>query len=249
MGLLRKSVPECLVYGKVRRGTKAAVTACILPHKHQPERPRTALDGLLVCGGCYGRVEQVIAEAPARYDELARHLTPKATPGEIVTGTKSRPLPIDVEVADHRADMLAKLRSWAGCLADVREVSPPRDQSVRGVAGFLLVHLRWAMASDETLVKDMCKELHALSGKSWSLLQPSGRRRVEVGACIEDGCDGVLTATIAPTDDLLPSAITCSHNGDHQWEAHRWVSLGRRIHGAASVDPGQAVVMSRRLVG
>jgi hypothetical protein len=221
--------------------------ACVLKHKHQPERLRRVLDGLLVCGGCLGRIEQVIAEAPARYDELAKHLTPKATPGEIVTGTKSRPLPIDVEVADHRADMLSILRTQAGAIADMREVAPPKDQSVRGVAGFLLVHLRWAAARD--VIESLSTDMAHIEGKTWALLQPSGRRRVEVGACIEDGCDGILTATIAPTDDLLPSAITCSHNGEHEWEAHRWVALGRRIHGAASVDPVQAVVMSRRIAG
>ena len=112
------------------------------------------------------------------------------------------------------------------------------------MATFLLVHLRWACAqpwideyAGELIGRFIVQEGHekwqpGLRPRSLSLLYPTGRRRVEVGPCVEEGCDGVLTATIAPVDDMLPSAIGCSHDGDHAWEAPEWHLLGRKLHGA-----------------
>ncbi len=209
-------------------------SVCVLPHRHDPQRQRSSLDGLLVCAGCFAGLEQAVAEMPAHFDALARALAPRAGTGPQVTGTRERALPIDPTVADHRTDLAAKLVSWALLVSEEREIGAPRSSEVSVVAPWLLVHLRWASA--QPWIDDYATELRSIRSRSLSLLYPSGRRRVEVGACIEDGCDGVLTATIAPADDLLPSEITCSHDAEHAWEASRWVALGRRIFGAASVN-------------
>jgi hypothetical protein len=58
---------------------------CVLPHTVEPERPRRARDGGLVCAGDYARLERAIVELPAAYDGLLR-----VHPGYAVVGARSR---------------------------------------------------------------------------------------------------------------------------------------------------------------
>jgi len=166
----------------------------------------------------------------ADYAALAARLAPAGRRGPNVTGTKERALPIDPTVADHRSDIRGKLASWSALVAEEREIHPP-EATVERMSGWLLVHLRWSCA--QPWVDEYAAELTAIRSRTMSLIQPSGRRRVEVGDCVEDGCDGVLTATIAPVDDLeFPSSIDCSHDWAHKWASSDWVKLGRKIHSA-----------------
>lgn len=219
--------------------------ACVLSHRHEPERLRGAVDGLYVCHGCLANLEQALAEMSAHFDALARALAPRSGHGPQVTGTRERALPIDPTVADHRSDLRGKLASWATMIAEERDIGGPGSYEVPLVSMWLLVHLRWACA--QPWVDEYAGEVRSLRSRSLSLLYPSGRRRVEVGACIEVGCDGVLTATIAPIDDLLPSEITCSHNAEHAYPASQWVTLGRRIFGAEAVNKDGAASLVKAL--
>ena len=47
---------------------------CVLPHRHDPDRARPALDGLYVCAGCHAQLEQALAELPAQHRALAARL-------------------------------------------------------------------------------------------------------------------------------------------------------------------------------
>jgi hypothetical protein len=163
-----------------------------------------------------------------------------------VTGTRERALPIDPPVAEHRSDLRGKLASWSVMIAEEREISPPASGDPSRTATWLLVHLRWACA--QPWVDEFAAELRAVRGRSLALLYPTGRRRVEVGVCVEPDCGGLLTATIAPVDDLLPSEITCSADPAHSWEASRWVALGRRIFGAAGVNDAGATRLAGAVV-
>ncbi len=219
---------------------------CVLPHHHNPDRPRSALDGLLICIGCLSHLEQAVAEMPAHYDQLARRLAPGKGHGPHVSGSRERALPIDPTVADHRTDMQAKLTSWAVMVAEERGIGTPRSSAVTVVAPWLLVHLRWCCA--QPWVDEYAAELRSLRSRSFSLLYPSGRRRVEVGLCIEEGCEGGLSATVTRADDLLPSAITCSARPEeHFWPAADWHTLGRRLHGAAGYDTRAALAFTSML--
>jgi len=217
---------------------------CVLPHRHEPDRPRRSTDGLHVCQGCLGRLEQTLAEMSADYTALAVRLTPVGSRGPNVTGTRERALPIDPMVADHRSDIAGKLSSWSALISEEREIHPP-TATVERMSGWLLVHLRWSCA--QPWIDEYAAELTAIRSRTMSLIQPSGRRRVDVGDCVEEGCDGVLTATIAPLGDLLPSEITCSHSAEHFWPTARWDALGRKIHGAAMFDERTTAAFLRML--
>lgn len=208
---------------------------CVLSHRSEPERLRRAADGLHVCLGCLDRLERALAELPANYADLARRLAPSGGKGgPQVTGTRERALPIDPTVADHREHIARTLVSWALMVAEERGIHPPTHNDPDVTAPWLLVHLRWACA--QPWIDDYAAELAALRGRAMALLYPNGRRRVAVGLCIEEGCEGALVATVAPTDDLLPSEIACTMEESHVWTPGRWPELGRRLHGAAGFD-------------
>lgn len=145
-----------------------------------------------------------------------------------MTGSPERRLPINPTVADHREHIARTLVSWAMLISEERVMSTPTGNAPDETAPWLLVHLRWASA--QLWIDDFALELAQLRGQALSLLFPSGRRRIEVGPCVEAGCPGVLTATVARTDDVLPSIVECDVEVSHCWEPHQWLALGRKVH-------------------
>lgn len=214
------------------------MSTCVLTHRHRADpcdcgsddracaTPRRALDGLYVCGGCFDRLEQTLAELPARYDDLAERLASGGGAGPKVTGSPERALPIVPAVADHREQIARVLASWASLVAEERGLRGPASPTPHTLAAWLGEHLTWCCA--QPWIDDFTGEVRDLSGRAYALLYPSGRRRVKVGPCVE--CSGTLTATIAPVDDLLPSSIDCDADEAHSWSADRWLALGRRLH-------------------
>jgi hypothetical protein len=207
---------------------------CVLPHHFEPDRQRRAIDGLYVCAGCLGKLEQSLAELPAQYDALAVALAPRNGRTEQVTGTPERALPIDPAVADHREHIGRVLVSWSMLVAEERGINPPGGNAPSMTAPWLLVHLRWACA--QPWIDDYADELTGLRRRAHSLLYPTGRRRVDIGDCVEPDCGGTLTATITRQDDLLPSSVDCDVNPEHSWSPSDWHALGRRLHGAAGFE-------------
>lgn len=207
---------------------------CVLPHRHEAERPRRAVDGLYTCSGCLYGLTEALECLPRQWDTLGRSLAPQSRTGPQVTGTRERALPINVAVADQREDIRGKLASWSVMIAEERGITPPGAGTPHVTAPWLLVHLRWACA--QPWLDEYAAEIRQLRSRANALLYPTGRRRVEVGPCVEHGCDGTLTATIAPLDDLLPSSVTCDVDLAHTWSASEWHTLGRRLHGAAGYD-------------
>lgn len=218
---------------------------CVLPHRHDPDRPRPTEDGLMVCRGCLANLEQVLAELPAQYRGLSV-VASGGLAGAKVSGSPEARLPINPAAAEARRDILWKLVSWLRLIAEERGISEPTSNDIGVVTCWLLVHLRWACA--QPWVDEYALELRGMRGRALSLLFPSGRRRIVVGACIERAegpvtpaglvpmCPGMLTATVARTDDILPSSVDCDVFPDHTWEANRWPALGVRLHGALDYD-------------
>lgn len=207
---------------------------CVLPHRHEPDRPRRALDGLYVCAGCRGRMEQTLAELPAQHSALAARLAASLSNGmgEKVGGSRERPLPISTTVADHREHIARTTASWAALTAEERGIAYPLHPDPSTVCTWLLRHLEWACA--QPWIDDYAAELAGLRGRALAILYPTGRRRVDIAPCPEasaeaGACPGTLVATVAPVDDLLPGSIVCSADPDHAWAPGEWHRLGRLL--------------------
>jgi hypothetical protein len=209
---------------------------CVLVHRTEPERPRAATDGYL----CRGHSSQLydaltsLATYPIDADIAAYDETVSAGMGAPTTGTKTRPLPINEQRVDHAIHARKMLASWTQMVAEERGVAVPDVPDLRVTTGFLRRHHLWIV--EREWVNEYADEVLELNRRAWSLLNPSGVRRIEIGPCREvfdDGpCAGVLSALVRKSDDLLPSSIQCS-GCSVEITADRWLTYGKAMREAA----------------
>lgn len=207
--------------------------------------PREARFGL-VCGSCYRRLEQDIAEMPALMDDLTLALRRPGTQGQRVSGTGEEPTFINGKVVTARAQLLAVCQSWSRVVSEDRGLTLPAE-TPEAVAAFLVRHLDWIV--EQSWVDEMAREVDRAFGRGRSLAFPSGARRITLKdpkgkavQCVErfpvcdvitrkasDGarCDGCLQATVWPGDELVKGEITCSECGAVT-PSSRWYGLGER---------------------
>lgn len=224
--------------------TELRTDICIARHRLDPDRHRRAIDGLYLCHGCRDRLEQLVAEMPARYDELGRALTGGGGGGgQRVSGSSSEPAPINLGVTEHRQHIEGVLASWARLVAEERGIAPPAGPQVVRTAPWLTVHIDWCAGN--RWVDEMLTELRACTGRARAMLDPA--RRLPTGercrVTDEDGeqCDG--TITMRQSHDEVWKAV-CSHCGPQMPGAYmadsvdgRWVTIERveayvlRVHG------------------
>jgi hypothetical protein len=220
---------------------------CVLEHKTDPDRPRRAWTGYLCRGHSEGlwRVLSELADFAGQADQASYDETVSIGTGQPTTGTKEQPLPIadqsnpkggeDKSRIGHTIKIRGVLASWCILVAEERGVAVPTSPEPRITSGFLRLHLDWACG--QTWIDEMAAEVFDLGQRAFSLLNPSGVRRIAVGPCrelveAEDGklsvCGGQITALVRKSDDLLPSSIRCNACGV-EVTADRWLTYGRQI--------------------
>lgn len=117
---------------------------------------------------------------------------------------------------------------------------------------FLRQHHDWSVRQDWAPI--YAEELRDLDEAAWSVLHPTGSRRIICGPCVEviegERCEGTIIATVRDQADLLPSELWCDICGQSV-PADKWLTYGRRVHGDG-VDrllaPGYAKLI-RRIAG
>lgn len=216
---------------------------CVLEHRRDPERPRRALDGLWVCGGHRKGLAFDLLDLPGMHEGLAeRHSARGGSHSEVRTRGHAG-LSLSDPVSRLRGDIYTGLAGWARVIHEERGFALPADD-VPAIAGFLLGRrasmLDWCCA--QPWVDEFADNLDTLHREAFALLHPRGRRRFEVGDCIEvtwcdvasrveRRCPGRMLATLTDQDDQLPSVLWCSDCG-LEITADRWITYGRRVHKA-----------------
>jgi hypothetical protein len=131
-------------------------------------------------------------------------------------------------VLAHKSEPDRPRRAWTGYLC--------RGHS-EGLWRVLSELADFAGQADEASYDEMAGEVFELGQRAFSLLNPSGVRRIDVGPCRElvegeDGkltvCGGQITALVRKSDDLLPSSIRCNACGV-EVTADRWLTYGRAL--------------------
>jgi hypothetical protein len=185
---------------------------CVLPHRTDPDRPRTAMDGLLVCRGCQSKLLRQLRQL----GPLDRTLAARAAlAAGGATGSRSAEtrLPMDDEAATARLKIRAFLGNWMRLVAEERGFTPPdlsaaarttvarHEMTLKGLrlrAGALSTvdHLAaWLERSHDWLcahpaVDEYADELAELHGEAFRRCYPGTRRRFEVCDCpFEIGSD------------------------------------------------------------
>jgi len=218
---------------------------------------RRALPGLRLCGSCRDRLERQLGQLPQLYAQLGHNLGSTGQAGQRVSGTSSRPLPINPAVADHRDQMAHDLVSWCVYVADERGLTLPMDHLTdrRGrlraassppeiTAPWLARHVEW-IAADLAAAEECPPSIRHLWGRARALLDPN--RKLATGERCrqvdeeEQRCAGVIAFVQKPDETWEARCPLCGPQEAapylHDGVAGRWVTADRvkayalRMHG------------------
>jgi hypothetical protein len=108
---------------------------------------------------CYARLARNLAGALDAWrwlgDNMARAL--RNDGGDIITGSRTPPLPLSVACHDQREAISGMLASWARMVAEDRELTGPDNSTPPVTAAWLAPHLPWC--AEQAWVDDMLAEL------------------------------------------------------------------------------------------
>jgi hypothetical protein len=217
------------------------MTTCTVEHYRDPDRPRRTFDGYTICGGCAKGLERDLHALPRLYEDLA-HLHGARRHGQSskVSGTSAPRLPIDVVVADVRADMRGTVIDWCVFAAqEARAVSAAGAQrwlslDVGHGAGWLNFHRDFCSRQDWS--PELVTAIRQARSRAVRLLNPRQRQQFAIpgadGQCVRDPdgtpCPGRLWVTI-PTQEEESSLIECD-TCYYEYPPMSWLRLGKQVH-------------------
>jgi hypothetical protein len=203
---------------------------CQATHRHDPDRPRHAADGLNLCPGCRTALARHVRDLPELHaDVLAQLPTGGTATGPAVSGSRTPPLPYNTRAGDWLGQCRHDLLWITSLVAAERGIGgPPPNPGAQ--CAWLERHLDWLAAHpDAGPFKDVFAEL---VGRAYSVIDPARLPLVLPVRCIEvvdeQPCGGVLRATVRRDDDPTPSIIWCD-SCDLELDTTQWHRYGRRL--------------------
>lgn len=201
---------------------------CQATHRHEPDRPRHAADGLNLCPGCRAALARHVRDLPELHaDVLAQLPTGGTSTGPAVSGSRTPPLPYNTRAGDWLGQARHDLRWITSLVSAERGISgPPPNPGAQCV--WLERHLDWLAAhGDAGPFKDTFAEF---VGRAYSIIDPA-RLPLVLGPCIEtiDGepCGGTVKVTVRRDGDPTPSEMYCD-TCDLSLDTTQWHRYGRR---------------------
>jgi hypothetical protein len=166
---------------------------------------------------------------PELYRDCERVLGGAAAKGlrERTSGGPLPGMPFNPAAAETRAAILGVLGSWSGLVAQQRGLVPP-ERSVGPLTVFLLRHADWL--AGHPAVAEATREVDRLVGRARRVAHPEQVRRIALGACVEPGCDGRLSAVVRSGGaSAAHPTVQCDAQPRHNWAGHQWTHLRRRM--------------------
>lgn len=178
---------------------------CLLDHYNDPDRPRRASNGWL-CAGHYSRLEQMIAELPALYDELGLMLTSSEKPnnegGKAKHSQVQGGVSLNEKIVEERQTV--QLECWRmahevrdGCGTDL-----PTIDTINAICAWLLQSVAWYSEQNDADVTYRILERMTRSAKA--LANPSHRQKIDLTKQTGRTC-----ATITTCDVMGIQGIPC----------------------------------------
>ena len=122
---------------------------CVILHRKDPDKPRPAAAGTLLCRGHLSGLERKLAEVTAVYDWLGACMVRDGSGSSDapVTGSREAPTPMRISLHDLRADISAKLSSWTHLVTEERRMrGPDHFDDPHAASGWLLSQVVWISA-------------------------------------------------------------------------------------------------------
>lgn len=205
---------------------------CVQPH----DTDRQALPSLRLCRPCHDRLRRDLADLGRLYVELERVLPAGSTPqyGQRVSGSSSRPLPVNPAVADLRDQIRHDLAWWVRYVAERRGITALPDDRIDDIAAWLGRHVDW-IAAHETAAAQCPPVIRELTGRARNLLDPN--RRLPTGErcrMVTDSgkrCTGTITMVQKPGEIWTAHCSECGPQEAAPYlrdkVAGRWVTRER----------------------
>lgn len=233
----------------VRRGD----AACVIGHRTDPDRPRRAHVGY-ACAGHRAKIEQMIAELPALYDDLGIALTSSERHGgHDGKNTRSATTGININerVLEARQEVHNELVRMVRDVEEARGITGPQQWALVGpppghegpanreqlaadtvpaMTMWLLRQLDWLCEQPD--VDETHDNLFRLTADCRWLAAPSYRPRLEIGPCGKDDCPGTLWMTGETDEARTMSCDYCARTVEPRY----WRRERRRIDGV-DVNP------------
>lgn len=202
---------------------EAAICCC-----DDTNSPRRAAAGLRVCTSCRNRFTTSLQAMPSLYRACEQALTSSAPTQEKVSGRRPYGINLNAATVDARQLVRKLLVSWCDLVVSERACAWP-VRTVPATARFLYRHADWLCA--HPAAGDAVSELAELTAAARRAAFPSWTRKLRVGPCVHNGCDGSLIAFVRSDEQLLPSEVCCDVDTGHAWPAHLWRELDREVSG------------------
>lgn len=198
--------------------------------------PGPAAGGHRLCTVCHQRLRIGVRLLPDLYRDCERVLGGSAAKGlrERTSGGPLPGMPFNPAAAETRAAILGVLGSWSGLVAGERGLTPP-ERSAGALSGFLLRHTDWLAA--HPAAAEATREVDRLVRRAHRVAHPDQVRRITLGACVEPGCEGRLSATVRAGAPAAHPTVQCDAQPRHSWAGHQWTHL-RRLMPPAETSGG-----------
>ena len=220
-----------------RGGTRVSIHLCESPRCwHDPDtgtlQPHPAAPGLRLCWFCRDRLAGDLARLPDICADLDTALVSgRGAGGPVVSGSRERPLPINVAAAYARTEIQPVLMSWVVLVIEFRAVRPPRRTDDPGtLASWLGRHVDWLAAHPAAgCAADEIADVRRIAFRG---AYPTPVRRVELGQCPVPECAGTVAAIVRDASAVLPSSALCDTDQGHEWAMVEWPRLRRAMRRA-----------------
>lgn len=190
---------------------------------------RMVENGLRVCRACHERVYRELAELPELYLRCESALIhfPRAFVPRVAGGAATG-LVLDEAVMNARRDIVGLLASWSGLVADERKVGRPRRRDVTELSAFLATHVDWLLAHQAAA--SFAEELATAAATAREASLGGATLGIEVGPCVEAGCEHVMIARRAERAASPPvESVEVSCAAGHTWRTHQWLQLAHQV--------------------
>ncbi|HEU5331771.1 MAG TPA: hypothetical protein VFU73_03380 [Actinocrinis sp.] len=163
---------------------------------------------------------------PDLYDECESVLGPSTYCfTERVSGSKGTGIPLNAAAMTARTEIMGLLASWASLVISERRLSAAPARTVSGLSSFLAAHLNWLVA--HPAAEDFAEEVCGAVRTAHTAAQPAPSLHIELGTCVQPGCESALYATGRAGDDRPTHQVRCG--AGHVWSARDWLLVAHRL--------------------
>jgi hypothetical protein len=185
---------------------------CLAFHYKDPERPRQAMEGTVLCAGHGTRLFEQLAVLPSLREELtdvmARAWSEMVSDDPTPLAIAEKALPLQPDIADLRGEIESQLMSYARMVAEELDGSWP-PVGVDTVVPWLQGRLE--VAARQEWIVDMLEGVDDLVRQAHGFLDAAKHRLVYLGKC-GGSCDEPIFAKVRTgegRDEEFPIDVVC----------------------------------------